>query len=248
MRSMPANSHDIDYEIVGADLQFVEIQLDPNETVIGEAGALMFLEEGINFDTHLGDGSSTRRGVFSKTIDIGKRMMGGESLFLTHFTNRGLGRARVGFASPYPGQIVPVDLAEMGGEIITQRDAFLCAAHGTHVGVAFNKRLGATMFGGEGFVLQRLRGDGMAFVHAGGSIRKTFLDGKTLRLDTGCLVAFQPSLTYSIERAGNLKSMVFGGEGLFLATMSGTGWVWSQSLPFHRLASRVANEVAPPPN
>lgn len=241
---MSTNSHDIDYEIFGADMQFVEIELDPNETVIGEAGTMMFMNEGIDFESKMGDGTAPEKGLFGKLLDAGKRAVTGESLFLTHFTNHGGQRSRVGFAAPYPGKIIAIDLAEMGGEIIAQQDAFLCAAMGTKLDIAFNKKLGAAFFGGEGFILQRLQGDGKAFIHAGGSIKQTRLDNETLRLDTGCLVAFQPSLTYSIERAGNLKSMVFGGEGLFLATISGTGWVWTQSLPFNRLASRVLRNAA----
>ncbi len=236
-------SHEVDYEVFGNDLQYVEVELDPNEVVIGEAGTMMFLEEGITFESKMGDGTEPDQGLFGKLKGAGKRAITGESLFLTHFTNSGSGKSKVGFAAPYPGKIVPVDLAEMGGELIVQQDAFLCAAFGTKLDIAFNRKLSTGFFGGEGFILQRLIGDGMAFLHAGGSIKAVYLENQTVRLDTGCLVALQPALDYSIERAGNLKSMVFGGEGLFLATVSGTGWVWLQSLPFERLSSRVLSNA-----
>lgn len=240
-------SHEVDYEVFGDDMQFVEVELDPGETVVGEAGTMMFLEDGITFESVMGDGTEPDAGLWGKLKSAGKRAITGEGLFLTHFTNTGAGgKAKVAFAAGYPGKIIPVNLAEMGGEIIAQRDAFLCAAMGTKLDIAFQRGIGTGLFGGEGFVLQRLSGDGMAFLHAGGSIQAIQLRGETVRLDTGCLVAMQPSLQYSIERAGNLKSMLFGGEGLFLATVSGTGWVWLQSLPFSRLASRVlANAVGP---
>ena len=240
-------SHEVDYEVFGDDLQFVEVELDPSETVIGEAGTMMYLEDGITFESKMGDGSEPDAGLWGKLKSAGKRAITGEGLFITHFTNTGApGKAKASFAAAYPGKIIPVDLAEMGGEIIAQRDAFLCAALGTKIDIAFQRGIGTGLFGGEGFVLQRLSGDGMAFLHAGGSIKAIQLNNQTVRLDTGCLVAMQPSLQYSIERAGNLKSMFFGGEGLFLATVSGTGWVWLQSLPFERLSSRVlANAVGP---
>ena len=240
-------SHEVDYEIFGDDMQFVEVELDPGETVVGEAGTMMFIEEGISFESVMGDGSEPDSGMWGKLKGAGKRVISGESLYLTHFTNTGAGgKSKVGFAAGYPGKIIPVDLAQMGGEIIAQRDAFLCAAMGTKLDIAWQRGVGTGLFGGEGFILQRLSGDGMAFLHAGGSIKAVQLNNQTIRLDTGCLVALQPSLNYSIERAGNLKSMFFGGEGLFLATVSGTGWVWLQSLPFERLSARVLANAAGP--
>jgi len=231
--------HEVDYEIVGDDLQLVEVELDPGETVIAEAGAMNYMEDGIDFEAKLGDGSKPQQGFFGKLWDAGKRAITGESLFLTHFTNRGDRKSRVAFAAPYPGKIVPLDLGQLGNEIICEKDAFLCAALGTEVGVAFSQKLGAGFFGGEGFVLQRLRGDGLAFVHAGGTIVRRELRDQRLRVDTGCIVAFTSGIDYSIERAGSLKSMFFGGEGLFLATLRGTGTVWLQSLPFSRMADRI---------
>jgi uncharacterized protein (TIGR00266 family) len=232
-------SHEVDYEIHGTELQLVEVELDPGETVIAEAGAMTYMEQGIEFESKMGDGSEPEQGFFGRLFSAGKRAFTGESLFMTHFTNRGAAKSRVAFAAPYPGQIVPVDLAKMGGDLICQKDSFLCAALGTKVAITFNKKLGAGFFGGEGFILQRLSGDGMAFVHAGGTIIRKELRGEKLRVDTGCLVAFTPSIEYDIERAGGLKSMVFGGEGMFLATLQGTGTVWLQSLPFSRLADRI---------
>ncbi len=232
-------SHEVDYKIIGDDMQMVEIELDPAETVVAEAGAMTYMEQGISFEAKMGDGSEPDSGLFGKLLGAGKRVMTGESIFMTHFTNQGHGKQHVAFAAPYPGKIIPMDLAERSGEILCQKDAFLCAAFGTQVGIAFQKKLGTGFFGGEGFILQRLRGDGMAFVHACGTIVERELRGETLRVDTGCLVAFEPTVDYSIERAGNLKSMFFGGEGMFLATLSGTGKVWLQSLPFSRLADRI---------
>ena len=232
-------SHEIDYRIYGDDLQAVEITLDPNETVIAEAGAMNWLEDGIAFETRMGDGSQPNQGMMSKLLNVGKRLLTGESIFMTHFTNHGTGRSNVAFAAPYPGKIIPVELSQVGGRIICQKDSFLCAAFGTEVTIAFNKRLGAGFFGGEGFILQQLRGDGLAFVHAGGTVVRKELRGETLRVDTGCIVGFAGNIEYDIERAGNLKSMFFGGEGLFLATLRGTGTVWLQSLPFSRLADRI---------
>ncbi len=231
--------HEVQYEIVGDDMQMVLVELDPDETVIAEAGAMNYMEEDIDFEAKLGDGSQPDKGFFGKLLDSGKRALTGESLFMTHFTNRGRGKRHVAFASPYPGKIIPMDLAKLGGELMCQKDAFLCAALGTEVGIAFTRRLGTGFFGGEGFILERLRGDGMAFVHAGGTVIERSLQGETLRVDTGCLVGFTPQIDYSIERSGGLKSMVFGGEGLFLATLTGVGTVWLQSLPFSRLADRV---------
>ena len=233
-------SHEVDYEIFGDDMQIVEVELDPGETVIAEAGAMNYLEEDITFEAKMGDGSQPDTGMMGKLLSIGKRVLTGESIFMTHFTHSGgSGKRRAAFAAPYPGKIVAVDLSTIGGEITCQKDAFLCAAMGTQVTIAFNKKLGAGFFGGEGFILQRLCGDGMAFMHAGGTIIERELNGETLRVDTGCLVAFSPGIEYNIERAGNLKSMFFGGEGLFLATLRGHGKVYLQSLPFSRMADRI---------
>lgn len=233
-------SHEIDFQIFGDDMQLVEVELDPGETVIAEAGAMNYLEEDITFVAKMGDGSNPNEGLMGKLLSVGKRALTGESIFMTHFTNAGnAGKRRVAFAAPFPGKIVPLDLSKMGGEVTCQKDAFLCAAYGTQITIAFNKRLGAGFFGGEGFILQKLRGDGKAFIHACGTIIERELRGETLRVDTGCLVAFSPGINYDIQRAGNLKSMFFGGEGLFLATLSGHGRVWLQSLPFSRLADRI---------
>ncbi len=233
------NSHEIDYTIHGNDMQIVSIELDPQETVIAEAGTMNWMDRGITFEAKMGDGSQPNKGVFGKLLDAGKRMLTGESLFITHFTNEGHGKKEVSFAAPYPGSIIPIDLKAINGEILCQKDAFLCAAKGTEVSIAFTKKLGAGFFGGEGFILQKLRGDGLAFLHAGGTVVKKELNNESLLIDTGCIVGFSPSLNYSIERAGNLKSMFFGGEGLFLATIEGTGTVYLQSLPFSRLADRI---------
>jgi uncharacterized protein (TIGR00266 family) len=238
-------THEVDYQIVGDDIQMVEVELDPGETVIAEAGAMTYLEDGITFEAKLGDGSRPEQGFFGKLMSAGKRAITGESLFMTHFTNRGQGKRKVAFAAPYPGKIIPVELSQLGGELLCQKDSFLCAAFGTSIGIAFTQRLGTGFFGGEGFILQRLQGDGLAFVHACGAIVRRELRGETLRLDTGCLVAFTPGIDYSIERAGSLKSMVLGGEGLFLTTLRGTGTVWLQSLPFSRLADRILSQGRP---
>jgi uncharacterized protein (TIGR00266 family) len=238
------NCHEVDYEILGDDMQIVEIEIDPGESVIAEAGAMNYMEEDITFEAKMGDGSEPKQGMMSKLLAVGKRALTGESIFMTHFTHGGpTGKRRVAFASPYPGKIVPLNLASMGRGITCQKDAFLCAALGTKVTIAFSKKLGVGFFGGEGFILQRLEGDGMCFIHAGGTIIKRELKGETLRVDTGCLVAFTDGVTYDIQRAGNLKSMFFGGEGLFLATLQGQGTVWLQSLPFSRLADRVMANV-----
>lgn len=231
--------HDVDYRVVGDGMQMVLVELDPNETVIAEAGGMNFMEEDIVFEAKMGDGSDADLGLMGKLLSAGKRALTGESLFMTHFTNTGKQKRQVAFAAPYPGKIVPLDLKTVGGELFCQKDSFLCAALGTQVGIAFQRRLGSGFFGGEGFILQRLNGDGMVFVHACGTIVEKQLQGETLRVDTGCLVAFEPSITYDIQRAGNLKSMFFGGEGLFLATLKGHGRVWLQSLPFSRLADRI---------
>ncbi len=231
--------HEIDYEILGDDLQVVEVELDPGETVIAEAGAMNYMEEGIAFEARMGDGSEADEGLMGKLFSAGKRMLAGESLFMTHFTNRGGGRRRVAFAAPFPGRIIPLDMARLGGRLVCQKDAFLCAALGTRVSIAFSRRLGTGFFGGEGFIMEQLEGDGMAFLHASGTIVEKELRGGKLRVDTGCLVALTDGIDYDIERAGNLKSMFFGGEGLFLATLRGHGKVWLQSLPFSRLADRI---------
>lgn len=233
-------SHEVDHHIHGDDMQLIEIELDPGETVIAEAGAMCFMEEQIEFETKMGDGTAPAGGFMGALKNIGKRVLTGESIFMTHFTHRGgSGKRKVAFAAPYPGKIIAVDLAQHGGELICEKDAFLCAAMGTSVGIAFNRRLGAGFFGGEGFILQRLRGDGMAFFHVGGTVIRRELRGETLRVDTGCLAAMTSGIEYDIQRAGNLKSMVFGGEGLFLATLRGHGTVWLQSLPFSRMADRI---------
>jgi len=233
------NSHEIDYKIYGDDMQIVSIELDPQETVIAEAGSMNWMDTDIKFEAKMGDGSQPDKGIFGKLLDVGKRVLTGESIFLTHFTNEGQGKKEVSFAAPYPGSIIPLDLTSVNGEIICQKDAFLCAAKGTEVSIAFNKRLGAGFFGGEGFILQKLKGDGMAFLHAGGTIVEKELNNASLLIDTGCIVAFTQGLEYDIQRAGNLKSMFFGGEGLFLAKIQGTGKVYLQSLPFSRLADRI---------
>ena len=231
--------HKVDYEILGDDLQIVEVELDPGETVIAEAGAMNYMEEGIAWATKMGDGSKPREGFLSKVASVGTRILTGESLFLTHFTNKGVGKKRVSFSAPYPGKILPLDMSRCGYEVICQKDAFLSAALGTEVTITFHKKLLTGLFGGEGFILQKLKGDGMAFLHGGGTVVQKELNGETLRVDTGCLMAFTKGVEYSIERAGNLKSMIFGGEGLFLATLSGYGLVWLHSLPFSRLADRI---------
>jgi uncharacterized protein (TIGR00266 family) len=236
-------SHEVDYEIFGNDMQVVEIELDLGETIVAEAGAMNWMEADIVYEAKMGDGSSGDGGLMGKLLSAGKRAISGESLFLTHFTNTGSHKRRVAFAAPYPGHIIPIDLAYIGGELLCQKDAFLCAALGTELGIAFSRRLGAGFFGGEGFILQRLRGDGMAFVHAGGSVIKKELVNETLRVDTGCLVALSSGIDYDIEMVKGLKSMFFGGEGLFLATLSGTGTVYLQSLPFSKLADRIIEQV-----
>ena len=235
--------HEIDYEIIGDDMQLVEIELDPGETVIAEAGAMNYIDQGITFEALMGDGSKPEGGIFDKLLDAGKRVLTGESIFMTHFTNNGGDKRRAAFASPYPGKIISINMAEAGEELICQKDAFLCAALGTEVSIAFNRKLGSGFFGGEGFILQKLRGDGMSFVHACGTIIKKELNNETLRVDTGCLVAFSPGVDYDIQRAGNLKSMFFAGEGIFLTTLSGTGTVYLQSLPFSRLADRILSHA-----
>ena len=232
----------IDYEIFGDDIQFVEIELDPGEAAIGEAGSMMMMQDGIEMDTIFGDGSSqaSQGGLLGKLLGAGKRLLTGESLFTTIFHNEGVGKRRVAFAAPYPGQIVPVSLREVGGSLICQKDSFLCAARGVSLGIAFNRKMGTGLFGGEGFIMQKLEGDGMVFVHAGGTLAvRDLAPGETLRVDTGCVAAFQPSVDFDIQYVGKLKSALFSGEGLFFATLRGPGRVWIQSLPFSRLAHRI---------
>jgi len=231
--------HEVDYEIMGNDLQVVEVELDPGETVIAEAGAMSWMDDGIAFEAKMGDGTETKSGFFDMMLGAGKRLITGESLFLTHFTNRGSGKKRVAFGAPFPGRIIPLDMAEHGNEIICQKDAFLCAALGTKLDISFSRKLGRGFFGGEGFIMERLRGDGMAFLHAGGTIVKKELHGETIYVDTGCLVAYTPGVDFDVQQAGNMKSMLFGGEGFFLAVLRGHGTVYLQSLPFSRLADRI---------
>ena len=232
--------HEVDYEIIGDDMQFVRIALDGGEAVVAEAGGMMYLEDGIQMDTVFGDGSQPNQDFLGKLVGAGKRLLTGESLFLTVFHNESSERKKVAFAAPYPGKIQALHLADLGGEIIAQKDSFIAAAKGVTIGIAFQKRFGVGLFGGEGFIMQRLTGDGWAFVHAGGTLEaRTLAPGETLRVDTGCLVALQPSVTYDIQYVGKLKTAIFGGEGLFFATLRGPGKIWLQSLPFSRLASRI---------
>lgn len=234
-------SHEIDYKILGEDIQVVEIELDPNETVIAEAGSMLFMEDGISFETKMGDGSQANQSILGKMFQAGSRLLMGESLFMTHFTNRGVGKRKVAFAAPYPGTIKAVNLSEINqNTLIVQKDAFLCAAMGTSISIHFNKRFGAGLFGGEGFILERIQGDGLAFIHSGGVVIEKTLNNEILRLDTGCLVAYEPQLNFDIQSAGGLRSMIFGGEGMFLATLSGTGKVWIQSLPISKLIQRLS--------
>jgi uncharacterized protein (TIGR00266 family) len=236
-----ARSHEIDYQIKGEGIQIVEIELDPMETVIAEAGAMLFMEDGVQFETKMGDCSNASQGLFDKLLSAGSRVLTGESLFMTHFTNRGNRRAKVGFSAPYPGTVIPVDLALCpGNELIVQKDGFLCAAFGTKVSITFNRKIGSGLVGGEGFILQKLHGDGKAFVHAGGTLIEKTLNNETLRVDTGCVVAFEPQIDFDVQTAGGLKSMIFGGEGIFLATLRGSGKVWLQSMPIRKLVQALA--------
>ena len=237
---LPTQMHEIDYKIHGSEMQFVEVELDPQEAVVAEAGGMMFMDDGIAMETIFGDGSQKTGGLMGALLGAGKRLLTGESLFMTVFQNQGAGKRRLAFGAPYPGKIVPVHLRDLGGELIAQKDSFLCAAKGVSIGIAFQKRLGAGLFGGEGFIMQRLTGDGWAFIHAGGTLyERTLNPGETLRVDTGCIVAFQPSVDYDIQLVGGIKSALFGGEGLFFATLRGPGKVWLQSLPLSRLAGRI---------
>jgi uncharacterized protein (TIGR00266 family) len=232
--------HEIDYKVYGDDMQFVEVELDPMEAVVAEAGGMMYMEDGIQMETIFGDGSQQNTGLLGALMGAGKRLLTGESLFMTVFQNQAQGKKKVAFGAPYPGKIIPIHLAEIGGELIAQKDSFLCAAKGVSVGIAFNKKIGVGLFGGEGFIMERLQGDGWAFVHAGGTIHQKQLGvGEVLRVDTGCIVAFQPSVQYDIQYVGKIKSALFGGEGLFFATLRGPGHVWLQSLPLSRLADRI---------
>ncbi len=240
MNEYTRRTHEIDYRIHGEEMQCVEVELDPNETAIAESGSFMMMDDGIQMQTIFGDGAGQQKGFLGKLMSAGKRVLTGESLFMTAYTNAGQGKKRVLFASPYPGKIIPLDLAKLGGKMICQKDAFLCAAKGVQVGIEFQKRLGTGLFGGEGFIMQKLEGDGLAFVHAGGFIlEKTLRHGELLKIDTGCIVAFTPSCDYDIQFIGGIKNTFFGGEGLFFATLKGPGTVWIQSLPISRLASRV---------
>jgi len=232
--------HEIDYKIYGDDMQYVEVELDPMEAAVAEAGGMMYMEHGIEMETIFGDGSQQTSGFMGALMGAGRRLLTGESLFMTVFQNRGEGKKRVAFGAPYPGKIIPVQLSEIGGELLAQKDAFLCAAKGVSLGIAFTKRLGAGFFGGERFILQRLQGDGLAFIHAGGSIHQRDLaPGEIIRVDTGCIVALTPSINYDIQFVGGIKNTLFGGEGLFFATLTGPGEIWLQSLPFSRMAGRI---------
>ncbi|UOB18049.1 TIGR00266 family protein [Abyssalbus ytuae] len=233
-------SHEIDYHIYGEEMQYVEIELDPQEAVVAEAGSFMMMDNGLKMDTIFGDGSNQDRGVLGKIFSAGKRILTGESLFMTAFLNVDSGKRKVSFASPYPGKIIPIDLTKYNGKFICQKDAFLCAAKGVSVGIEFSRKLGRGLFGGEGFIMQKLEGDGMAFVHAGGTLaRKELAPGEVLKVDTGCIVGFTQDVDYDIEFIGGIKNTIFGGEGLFFATLRGPGAVYIQSLPFSRLADRV---------
>ena len=234
------NTHEIDYRIIGEEMQCIEIELDPDETVIAEAGSFMLMDSDIEMNTIFGDGSKESEGIMSKLFSAGKRVLTGESLFMTAYTHRGIGKKHATFAAPYPGKIIPIDLSQRGGKLICQKDAFLCAAKGVSIGIEFQRKLGAGFFGGEGFIMQKLEGDGMAFIHAGGTIlEKTLQAGDVLKVDTGCLVAFEQTVDYDIEFIGGIKNTFFGGEGLFFATLTGPGTVWIQSLPFSRLADKI---------
>lgn len=235
------SNHEIDYRIHGEEMQFVEVELDPNETAIAESGSFMMMDDGVQMATIFGDGSQQQSGgLFGKLVSAGKRLLTGESLFMTAFTNTAQGKKRVSFASPYPGKIIPLDLLHLGGRIICQKDAFLCAAKGVSVGIALQRKLGTGIFGGEGFIMQKLEGDGMAFVHAGGHVFERELQpGEVLKLDTGCVVAYTQTIDFDIQFVGGIRNTIFGGEGLFFATLRGPGKVWIQTLPISRLASRI---------
>jgi len=233
-------SHQIDFKILGDDIQLVEIELDPLETVIAEAGSMMYMDNDIRFETKMGDGSDPNQSLMGKLLSAGTRVLTGESLFVTHFTNGGRSKQKVAFAAPYPGKIVPIDLALLGGSLVVQKDGFLCAAKGTRISITLNRRIGSGLVGGEGFILQKLEGDGKAFMHAGGTVIERRLNNEMLKIDTGCIVAYTPGIDFNIEAAGGLRSMVFGGEGIFLATLRGTGTVWLQSMPIRKLIQAIS--------
>ena len=234
------NNHEIDYRIFGEEMQYVEVELDPNETAVAEPGAFMMMDDGIQMETLFGDGSQQQGGFMNKLFNAGKRMLVGENLFMTAFTNVGENKKRISFASPYPGKIIPLDLLQLGGRVICQKDAFLCAAKGVSIGIEFQKKLGTGLFGGEGFIMEKLEGDGLAFLHAGGHVQERVLQaGELLKIDTGCIVGFTAGVDYDIQFVGGIKNTLFGGEGLFFATLRGPGKVWIQSLPISRLAGRI---------
>lgn len=233
-------AHEIDYQIFGEEMQYVEIELDPQEIVIAEAGSFMMMDNNIQMETIFGDGSEQQSGLFGKLVSAGKRVLTGESLFMTAFLNQNNTKSKVSFAAPYPGKIIPIDLTQFGGKFICQKDSFLCAAKGVAVGIEFSKKLGRGLFGGEGFIMQKIEGDGMAFVHSGGTLAKRELAaGDVLKVDTGCIVGFTKDVDYDIEFIGGIKNSLFGGEGLFYATLRGPGTVYVQSLPFSRLADKI---------
>ena len=237
--------HEVDYQIVGDDMQFVEVELDHGEATVAEAGGMMYMDDGIEMETVFGDGSASNSGILGTLFSAGKRLLTGESLFMTVFVNRSPRKRRVAFGAPYPGKIIAIRLSEVGGELIAQKDSFLAAAKGVTIGIAFQRKFGAGLFGGEGFIMQRLQGDGWAFIHAGGTLHERVLQpGEVIRVDTGCIVGFQPSVNYDIQFVGKVRSALFGGEGLFFATLRGPGKVWLQSLPFSRLAGRLATAVS----
>ena len=234
-------SDEIDYKILGEGIQLVEVELDAQETVIAEAGAMVYMDQSIKYETKMGDGSEPDQGFLGKLLSAGSRVLTGESIFMTHFTNHGHAKAKVAFSAPYPGTIIPMDLAQMQQQsVIVQKDAFLCAALGTKISMELNRKLGSGLLGGEGFILQKLQGDGKAFVHAGGTVIEKQLNNETLCIDTGCVVGFEPSVRFDVQTVGNIKSMLFGGEGLFLATLSGTGKIWLQSMPIRKLIAVLA--------
>lgn len=233
-------NHEIDYQIYGEEMQYVEVELDPNETAVGEPGSFMMMDDGIQMETIFGDGSQQQGGLLNKLFSAGKRLLVGENLFMTAYTNVGVGKKHVSFAAPYPGKIIALDLMQLGGKIICQKDAFLCAAKGVSIGIEFQKKLGTGLFGGEGFIMEKLEGDGMAFMHAGGHVlRRDLRPGELLKIDTGCIVGFTGGVNYDIQFVGGIKNTLFGGEGVFFATLQGPGSVWIQTLPISRLASRI---------
>lgn len=241
-KKITMQNHEIDYRIIGEEMQYVEVELDPGETAMAEAGSFMMMDDGIQMETIFGDGSQQQGGIMNKLFSAGKRLLVGESLFMTAFTNVGMGKRTVSFASPYPGKIIALDLLRLGGKVICQKDAFLCAAKGVAIGIEFQKRLGTGLFGGEGFIMEKLEGDGMAFVHAGGHVlQRELRPGELLKIDTGCIVGFTSQVYYDIQFIGGIKNTIFGGEGMFYATLRGPGTVWIQTLPISRLASRIVS-------